>query len=98
MKTVAWEVDCGYRSSQPAFCREPSTAELNECDCSQLVYRWEAEAAIEAARSEVPTAVAAYIEELQFLADNWSESDDLTRAVSAMTPAQRKACGLSEEP
>ena len=77
-----------------ACMREPHVG----MPAGDYVRREDAEAAIEAALAEVPTAVAAYIEELQFLADNWSESDDLARAVRAMTPAQRKACGIPEEP
>ena len=92
MRTVAWEVNCGYQRSQPALCREPSTAELNDCICTPLVSRAEAEAAIEAARAEVPR-------ELQILVRGCVSAGVMSATIhNVLTPAQRKACGLPEEP
>jgi hypothetical protein len=60
----------------------------------------EAEAAIEAARAEVLEEIAAVVRAACAVAtDGWSNYTGwLVCACDALTPAQRKACGLEEKP
>jgi hypothetical protein len=60
----------------------------------------EAEAAIKAARAEVPDEIAAVVRAVPAIAQLWCDpgaSKRLLDALDALTPAQRKACGLEEK-